>query len=162
MAMVTPTAETSPNLEIRSAVPTDAQTIAEFNRRLAYESEGLELDPQTVAKGVAAVMADATKGRYFIAEGNGAAVGQTLVTLEWSDWRNGYWWWIQSVYVDQSWRRRGVFRALYCHIEQEARNTPGVIGLRLYVEHENETAQTAYLNIGMLRTSYHFFEAPFD
>ena len=99
-----------------------------------------------------------TRGLYFIAEKDGAIVGQTMVTLEWSDWRNGWMWWIQSVYVRPEARRRGVFRALYDHVLQAARREPAVIGLRLYVEHENQAAQQTYLSLGMQWTSYRMLQ----
>jgi ribosomal protein S18 acetylase RimI-like enzyme len=85
-----------------------------------------------------------------------------MLTREWSDWRNGDWWWIQSVYVPESHRRQGVFAALYRHVEQLARDAPGVIGLRLYVERENANAQRTYESLGMRDAGYRIFEAGFD
>ena len=125
---------------LRRAVPADAPTIVEFNLRLAQESEGKTLDPATLAPGVAAGLADENKALYFVAEDNSAIVGQLMLTREWSDWRNGWIWWIQSVYVRAEFRRRGVFRALYQHVHGLAVADPGVIGLRLYVEHNNPVA----------------------
>jgi ribosomal protein S18 acetylase RimI-like enzyme len=145
-------------LSLRRAVPADAPTIVEFNRRLADETEGKALDPAILTAGVAAGLADEHKALYFIAEDNGDIVGQLMLTREWSDWRNGWMWWIQSVYVRADFRRRGVFRALYQHVLGLASADPGVIGLRLYVEHNNKVAQQTYLGLGMERTPYLILE----
>ena len=145
-------------LSIRRAVPTDAPVIAEFNRLLALESEAKTLDPAVLAAGVAAGLADPHKGQYFLAEEDGIALGQILYTTEWSDWRNGWLWWIQSVYVRHEARRRGVFRALFEHLYQTARADSEVIGLRLYVERDNHAAQETYRRMGMEPTSYIVFE----
>ena len=116
-------------------------------------------------------IADPSKARYFIAmhdmplagrETIGSAVGTLMVTREWSDWRNGDWWWIQSVYVVPEQRRQGVFAALYRHLERLARATPGVVGLRLYVERDNAAAQSTYATLGMRDAGYRIFEAPFE
>ena len=80
------------------------------------------------------------------------------ITYEFSDWRNGWFWWIQGVYVRAESRRRGVFRALYRHVAEAARRDPGVIGLRLYVESDNHAAQRTYRDLGMKATSYLMFE----
>jgi ribosomal protein S18 acetylase RimI-like enzyme len=145
-------------LTIRQARPPDAPVIVDFNRRLAEESEGKTLDAEILKPGVAAVLADSRKGLYFLAEADGRIVGQVGLTFEWSDWRNGWFWWIQSVYVRKEARRQGVFRALYRHIKEMARRDPEVIGLRLYVEHANESAQRTYLQLGMARTGYFVLE----
>lgn len=139
---------------VRRARPVDAPTIVEFNMRLAEESEGKSLDPGLLAAGVAAGLADPGKALYFVAELDGAIVGQLMITREWSDWRNGWFWWIQSVYVRPEARRRGVFRALYQHVCRSAADDPEVIGLRLYVASENATAQLAYTRLGMAGTNY--------
>ena len=141
-------------LSLRRAAPADGPVVAEFNRRLARESEGKALDPAVLAAGVAAVLADARKGLYFLAEQDQTVLGQIMVTFEWSDWRNGWIWWIQSVYVRPEARRQGVFRALFRHVHQMARQDPGVIGLRLYVERDNHAAQEVYQRLGLGRTSY--------
>jgi GNAT superfamily N-acetyltransferase len=141
-------------LTIRRATPADAAVIAEFNRLLALESEGKALDAAVLAAGVAAGLADPRKALYFVAEEGGAVLGQTMVTFEWSDWRNGWVWWIQSVYVRADARRRGVFRALYEHVRRAAAADPDVIALRLYVERENHAAQQTYARLGMQRTGY--------
>lgn len=148
-------------VSIRPATPADAATIAGFNAAMARETEGLELDFERLLRGVEAVLADSSKGRYWVAELDGRLVGQMLITFEWSDWRNGAFWWIQSVYVEPASRRRGIFRALYEHVEALARSEPGVCGLRLYVEQHNERAQQAYLRLGMKPAPYRIFEVDF-
>ncbi len=146
-------------LTLRRANPADAATIAEFNRRLAWESERITLDAATLFAGVTAGLADPHKGFYTVAERDGAIVGQTLVTFEWSDWRNGWFWWIQSVYVREDARRGGVFRSLYKHLERLASEDPAVIGLRLYVEANNDRAKSTYRSLGMTDTTYGLLEA---
>jgi GNAT superfamily N-acetyltransferase len=139
---------------LRQATPDDRAVIAEFNRRLALESEHKALDMAKLLPGVAAVLADPARGVYFVAEQGGEVVGQLLITTEWSDWRNGWFWWIQSVYVREEFRRQGVFRLLYEHVGQQARARGDVVGLRLYVERENHRAQTTYDRLGMGPTGY--------
>ncbi len=143
---------------IRRAAPADAAVVCEFNRLLAHESEGVVLDPAQLGPGVDAVLADAAKGIYFLAEREGAVVGQTCITFEFSDWRNGWFWWIQSVYVVPEARRTGVFRALYRHVEDAARADPAVIGIRLYVERDNRTAHDTYQRLGLHWTHYRVME----
>ena len=128
-------------LSIRKAKPADASTIVDFNRRMALETEQKVLEPEIVAAGVAAALADPHKAVYFVAEEDQHIVGQLSITLEWSDWRNGWLWWMQSVYVRPEARRRGVFRALFEHVEGLARGDPGVVGLRLYGEEGNRAAR---------------------
>ena len=115
---------------IPRATPADAPTVVEFNRLLAEESEGKTLDLKLLRPGVDAALADPHKALYFVAENDGAIVGQTMITYEWSDWRNGWIWWIQSVYVRSNARRQGVFAALFEHIRETARRE-GVVGLYL-------------------------------
>lgn len=148
-------------MQIRDAQPGDARTIADFNIKMAMETEGRPLDPGYINPGVAAVLADAGKGRYWVAEIDGEIVGQLMVTYEWSDWRNGVFWWIQSVYVREDSRRMGVFSALHRHVEAMARTTPGVCGLRLYVERGNRRAQHTYLALGMTSPGYQVMEIDF-
>ena len=143
---------------IRPARSTDADVICEFNRLMAKETEDKELDPATLKAGVAAMLAEAHKGRYFVAEADGHVIGQLGITLEWSDWRNGNFWWIQSVYVAEASRRQGVFRKLYEHLLREARAEANVIGVRLYVEHDNLVAQATYKKLGMEVTGYQLME----
>ena len=145
-------------LSIRRAVPADAPIIVEFNRLLAEESEGMALQLDVLRSGVLAGLADPNKSLYFVAKLEGAVVGQLMITREWSDWRNGWFWWIQSVYVRSQFRRQGVFRALFEHVHQAAGRDPEVIGLRLYVEEENKDAQHIYERMGMEWTSYRVLE----
>jgi GNAT superfamily N-acetyltransferase len=144
-------------LAIRRAVAGDAAVVAEFNRLMALETESKVLDPQVLAAGVAAVLADTSKGFYLVAEDRGTIAGQLGVTTEWSDWRNAWFWWIQSVYVAAAARRRGVFRALYEHICKMARDDGKVIGLRLYVEENNHAAQQTYRSMGMEPMGFKMF-----
>jgi ribosomal protein S18 acetylase RimI-like enzyme len=146
------------SLAIRRATPADAETVVEFNQQLAEESEGKTLDPAVVAAGVQAGLADPRKALYFLAEENGSLLGQIMITTEWSDWRNGWFWWIQSVYVKTTARRRGVFRALFEHVYQSALQDSEVIGLRLYVDRDNQAAQQTYSRLGMQPTAYLLFE----
>jgi ribosomal protein S18 acetylase RimI-like enzyme len=107
------------------------------------------------------LLRDPWKGRYFIAEVDGRVVGQTMITYEWSDWRNGMFWWIQSVFVDPQHRQRGVLRALYRHIEEAARRDPTACGIRLYVEDANLRAKETYRALGMVRGGYEVYEVDF-
>lgn len=140
-------------LAIRRATSADAPTVVDFNARLAQESEDKTLDRAVLTSGVAQALADEHKCRYFLAEDAGAVVGQMMVTYEWSDWRNGWIWWIQSVYVVAEARRCGVFKALYEHIRQTAL-TQGVVALRLYVDQSNDGAKKTYARMGMEATEY--------
>jgi GNAT superfamily N-acetyltransferase len=150
---------TSPILIVRDAQPGDHDLIADYNARLALETEGKQLDPAVLARGVATALADPDRLRYWVAEVDGQAVGQAAVTREWSDWRDGWLWWLQSVYVHPDWRRRGIFRGLYAQIRVSALNRRDVIGLRLYVEQENARAQETYRAMGMVPGGYHVYEA---
>src|SRR6185503_21314109 len=146
--------------QIRRATRDDAAIIADFNIRMAMETEKLALDPKVIGPGVAAIFEDEAKGKYFVAEIGGKVAGCLLITHEWSDWRNGDIWWIQSVYVHADFRRRGVFSALYRHVESEAR-AAGAVGIRLYMEHDNATAQATYERMGMHLTHYRVLEEMF-
>jgi GNAT superfamily N-acetyltransferase len=145
-------------IEIRDATPADAATIAEFNRLLALESENKRLDPHVLACGVRKALERSELCRYFLAEDGGGIVGQTMLTYEWSDWRAGVFWWIQSVYVVPASRGQGVFRALFTHIEALARSTPEVCGLRLYVEQHNAPAIATYSRMGMTPSGHWLYE----
>ena len=146
---------------VRCASPKDVPRIAEFNLRLAEETEKLHLNPVTVRNGVEAVLADPGKGRYLLAEKDRNVIGQLLLTYEWSDWRNAYFWWIQSVYIVPEERKNGVFKTLYESVKNEANATFGVCGLRLYVDHENRSAQRVYEKLGMISRRYGFYETEF-
>ncbi|MBY0459595.1 MAG: GNAT family N-acetyltransferase, partial [Gemmataceae bacterium] len=142
------------DLTIRPATPADEDTVVRFNAALAWESEHKTLHEPTLRAGVRALLADRHKGFYTVAERGGRVVGQVLITFEWSDWRNGWYWWIQSVYVAEEARRGGVFRALYEHLRAQAQADPTVIGLRLYVETENARARRTYAQMGMEEEPY--------
>ena len=143
---------------IRNAEPGDAAVITDFNLRLAKETEDLELDPQVAGEGVRALLADASKGLYFVAESDGRVVGQVMITYEWSDWRNGNIWWLQSVYVLPEFRRQGIFRDLFQYVVARSKAEPGVWGLRLYMHAENAAARATYERLGMTATAYQVFE----
>ncbi len=143
---------------VRLADATDAGKIVEYNFRLALETEDKHLDQAILASGVAAILADPSKGFYLVAGEAGDVLGQLAVTFEWSDWRNGWLWWIQSVYVRANARRRGVFRALYDEVYRLAREDGQVIGIRLYVEKENQAAQSTYATLGMSEAPYLIYE----
>lgn len=157
-------------LRIREALAHDRDLLAQWAVAMALETEHKHLELATVRAGVEAAIADPSKARYFVAvhesvvagrETIAAPAGTLMLTREWSDWRNGDWWWIQSVYVAPEHRRQGVFAALYRHVETLARDSPGVVGLRLYVERENVDAQRTYAALGMVDAGYAIFEAEF-
>jgi GNAT superfamily N-acetyltransferase len=125
---------------------------------MAQETEGLELNIDRLQRGVKALFNDPFKGVYYVAEINGEIVGQLMITYEWSDWRNATFWWIQSVYVHPEFRKQGIFRFLYQHIEALAKQRGDVCGLRLYVEKENERAQKTYESLGMKSSHYQMME----
>ena len=141
-------------LVIRAATIDDLETITDFNVRLAEETEDTSLDRATVRRGVLALLSDRTRGAYYVACAGGDVVGQIMHTREWSDWRNGDIWWVQSVYVHPDHRRQGVFRSLYAFLKALAESDPGVVGLRLYVELDNQAAQATYVDLGMTRARY--------
>jgi len=143
---------------IRAAAPRDAPQLIEFNRAMAEETENRVLDAATVSAGVRALLARPELGFYLVAEDGGRLAGALMVTVEWSDWRNGLFWWIQSVYVRPAQRRRGVYRRLYRHVQGLAEARPDICGLRLYVERDNRPAQQTYEALGMSPTPYLIYE----
>lgn len=145
-------------ITVRRATMADLDALEEFNTGIALETEGRRLDPAVLRAGIARVLEDPSLGFYTVAEAGGAVVGCTLITFEWSDWRNGMIWWIQSVYVASHARGRGVFSAIHRQLDEESRSTPGVVGFRLYVEEENRRAQEVYRRRGLERTRYVVFE----
>jgi ribosomal protein S18 acetylase RimI-like enzyme len=147
------------SLTIRPAEPRDAAVVAEFNRLLAWETEHKELDAAVLARGVARLLADPNKGFYLVAEADDQIVGQMMATFEWSDWRDGWFWWVQSVYVRDGHRRSGVFRSLLTEFIRRARADGGVVGIRLYVERDNRRAQDTYEAFGLKEAGYHVREA---
>ena len=141
----------------REAVPADASAIIEFQLAMARETEELELDREVLTAGVNAVFADPALGRYYIAEDDGRVIGSLMITYEWSDWRNGMVWWIQSVYVIPEFRRRGVYAGLYSHVKGIVEQST-VRGIRLYVDKRNVPAQEVYTRLGMNGEHYLVFE----
>jgi ribosomal protein S18 acetylase RimI-like enzyme len=148
-------------VSIRSARATDLEFLVEGNALMASETEDRELDRELLAEGVAAVFGDQSKGHYYIADDGEEPIGQLLVTREWSDWRAGWFWWIQSVYVVPESRGRGVFARLYAHVLAEAHRDPEVCGIRLYVDHRNLAAVAVYERLGMDDAGYRVFEVDF-
>ena len=148
--------------KIRQATFADTDVVVRFNLALALETEDLRLDPSIVHPGVEAVLRDPSKGIYYVAETGGAVIGQVLITYEWSDWRNGNIWWLQSVYVEKAYRAQGIFKALFSHLSTAALADRNVCGLRLYMESENHRAREVYGRLGMVETHYQVFERIFQ
>lgn len=151
----------NPTHTIRDAYPADIPFLVASNAAMARETEDKTLDPATLERGVTAVLNDPARGFYLIAERAGTPVACLMITYEWSDWRNGNWWWIQSVYVLPAARRQGAFRALYAEVERRARAASNVAGLRLYVEKQNAHAQATYRALGMNMAPYDLLERSF-
>ena len=146
------------NIVIRKATLQDADCLAKWAQAMALETEGKVLADAKIIPGIIAGLSDDQTARYFVAEIEGISVGTLMITTEWSDWRNGLWLWIQSVYVHPEYRRKGVYRALYAHIQAMAKQRPNICGIRLYVEKENQKAQLTYKNLGMQDAHYLVFE----
>ncbi len=146
---------------LRHALPSDIDVLAQNHRAMALETENKTLDVDTTLRGTRAVLEDPVKGFYLIAERDAQMVGQLLVTFEWSDWRAGNFWWIQSVYVVSPSRRTGVYRALHDHVLALARKTKDVCGVRLYVDKDNQYAQATYRAMGMMPAHYDIYEVDF-
>jgi GNAT superfamily N-acetyltransferase len=145
-------------LSIRPATTDDLPTLVDFNCRLAEETEHKRLDGETIARGVRRALSQPQLCRYFVAEREGAIVGQAMITLELTDWRDGVLWWFQSVYVAEPHRASGVFRALFEHIAALAQADPEVRGLRLYVEQGNARAQRVYEQMGLQPSGHVVYE----
>lgn len=143
---------------IRKAEVKDVDVIAEYNYNLAYETEDKKLDMNILTKGVKNIVLDENKGIYHVCEVDGKVVGQIMYTYEWSDWRNGTFIWVQSVYVHKDYRGKGIFKALYNHVKKICDSSSDYVGIRLYVEKENFTAQKTYQNIGMKELNYYMYE----
>jgi GNAT superfamily N-acetyltransferase len=146
------------NIQVRMAEVKDIEIIAELNLAMAWETEQKRLNPVTLKRGIRAVLEDSDYGFYVVAEEQGQVVGCLLVTHEWSDWRSGLFWWIQSLYVGPPFRRRGVFTRLHDFVKEQALRQSEVCGIRLYVEQSNRVAQRAYEQIGMKPTTYRIYE----
>jgi GNAT superfamily N-acetyltransferase len=152
--------EPNPVVHVRPAAAADHAFLVHGNLAMALETENLTLDEGVLSKGVRAMLDGRAPGAYWVAEVNGAPAGQLMITYEWSDWRNRIVWWIQSVYVVPGARRHGVYRALYAHVRQAARDA-GAGGLRLYVDTTNTRAQAVYTALGMNGDHYRVFEDMF-
>jgi GNAT superfamily N-acetyltransferase len=145
-------------MTIRRATIDDLEALVHFNSAMAEETEGKQLSRDLLTRGVRAVFEDPAKGFYLLAETEGTAAGGLMVTVEWSDWRNAYFWWIQSVFVRPEFRGRGVYAMLHRHIEELAAATGDVCGIRLYVDRENARAKSVYERLGMTPARYDFYE----
>ncbi len=146
---------------IRTGLRTDAETIARFNVALAKETEHFDLEFERTLRGVNAMFDDTARGFYLLAEINGEIAGQLMITYEWSDWRNGVFWWIQSVYIKEAFRAQKIFKSLYEHVVSLARKEGNVCGLRLYAEKQNERAHAVYKKLGIKVTDYDLLEVDF-
>ena len=146
------------SLKIRRATKRDAEHLVAFNRAMALETEGKDLWPRVIAAGVRNLLRRPDSGFYSVAELGGEVIAAVMVTKEWSDWRNGDFWWIQSVYVRPEYRRRGVYRQMYAYLRKRAIASQAVVGFRLYVEQNNRRAQSTYRASGMERTHYLVYE----
>ena len=153
------------HLNVRLARPEDAVTIASFSAAMALETEGRRLDLDRLHKGTIALLESIDRGFFMVAEleqaGDRQLLGQLMITYEWSDWRNGAFWWIQSVYVDPAWRRQSVFRRMHQTVMATAKTNQNVCGVRLYVEENNSVAQAVYRKVGLSPSSYAIFETDF-
>ena len=148
-------------LLVRDATRADIAFLVDSNAAMALETERKILDREVLDRGVAAVFAQPHRGFYLVGQRGTQSVGCLLITREWSDWRNGDWWWLQSVYVVPEARRSGVFRALHAEVERRARTAADVVGLRLYVERDNARAQATYATLGMTPACYRLYERGF-
>ncbi len=144
-------------ITIRKARVEDSDKLIEFQQKMAWETEQLELDIAIVNNGVAAVFENHGKGQYYVAEEDGIVVASLLITYEWSDWRNSDVWWFQSVYVLPASRRKGIFRKMYTYVKEEGEKQ-GIAGLRLYVESNNKRAMATYEAMGMHCEHYTMYE----
>jgi len=152
-------------LIIRQANNADLESLVAFSTAMAKETEGRILDQARLREGTQSLLGSPAYGFFMVAEAPGTdppqLVGQLMITFEWSDWRNGVFWWIQSVYVDPAWRRRGVFRRMHDAIVSQAKTDPKVCGIRLYVEQDNRTAKTVYQHVGLAQSVYKVYESDF-
>ena len=145
-------------MNIRLAEKKDAPALIEFNQAMALETEGKQLDSRVLQSGVEAIFEDSKKGFYVVAELENEIIGGLMVTFEWSDWRNNWFWWIQSVYILPDARGRGIYRLLYEFVKAKAAAEKNVCGFRLYVEKENTRAQKVYEKLGMSESYYLMYE----
>ena len=152
-------------LSIRPATSKDVDAIVTFSAAMAWETEQRRLDEARLREGTLSLLDTPSRGIFMVAEVRDSdglrVIGQLMITYEWSDWRNGVFWWIQSVYVDPAWRRRGVFRRLHEAVLDSAKAAPNVCGVRLYVDQENQTAQLVYQRLGLFPSTYKVYEQDF-
>ncbi len=157
--------ELSSHLLIRTARPDDVDIIASFSAAMALETEHRQLEAERLRRGTLALLNSPAYGCFHVAELTETTpsriIGQLMITYEWSDWRNGVFWWIQSVYVDPAWRRQGVFRRMHDAVLTDAKRRPEVCGVRLYVESSNHIAQAAYRRVGLTPSTYAVYERDF-
>ncbi|HDJ34267.1 MAG TPA: GNAT family N-acetyltransferase [Bacteroidetes bacterium] len=146
------------DLLIRKATPDEYSIIVDFQINMAQETENLALDPDTVEKGVKAALADRSKGLYYVAETGGKVIASMMITTEWSDWRNGNVWWIQSVYILPEFRGHRIFSRMYAFLKKKVEEDPGVLGLRLYVDRRNHHARRVYEALCMNGQHYTTYE----
>ena len=145
-------------IDYRQATPSDVSVIVDFQVAMARETEELDLDREVCTRGVQAVFDDDSRGRYFLAQSEGTVIASLMITYEWSDWRSGNVWWIQSVYVRPEFRRQGVYAGLYLHVQSLVQSDDSVRGIRLYVDRRNVSAQQVYTRLGMNGDHYQVFE----
>ena len=145
-------------MQIRLANKNDATALVNFNQAMALETEGKELDSQILRQGVEAVFQQSDRGFYVVAEEDGNIAGGLMITFEWSDWRNNWFWWIQSVYILPEFRGRKIYSLMYAFVKDLADKQGNVCGFRLYVEHDNEKAQKVYQKLGMESSHYLMYE----
>jgi GNAT superfamily N-acetyltransferase len=145
-------------IDYREAILSDVQVIVDFQLAMARETEELELDREVCERGVQSVFDVPSRGRYFVAEDGGSVIASLMITYEWSDWRNGNVWWIQSVYVRPEFRQRRVYAGLYAHVKNLVQADDSLRGIRLYVDRRNVRAQQVYTKLGMNGEHYQVFE----
>ena len=145
-------------ITIREATLEDTESIIRFQEGMALETEGKVLDEALLRDGITAIFDSTQKGFYIVAEVGSVVVGSLLITYEWSDWRNATFWWIQSVFVDANWRRKGVYRSMYDYVVNVAKSRKDICGIRLYVERTNTIAQETYKDLGMTHSHYDLYE----
>ena len=146
------------NITIREATREDTESIVRFQEGMALETEGKVLDEALLRTGITAIFDSSQKGFYLVAEVDRVVVGSLLITYEWSDWRNATFWWIQSVFVDANWRRKGVYRTMHDYVVNVAKSRKDICGIRLYVERTNTIAQQTYKDLGMTHSHYDLYE----
>ena len=146
------------SINIRGAEKEDVSSLVKFNILMARETEGEELIPEEISLGVKNLLENLQLGFYIVAENKDEIIASLMITTEWSDWRNGSFWWVQSVYVIPEWRKKSVYSRLYGYVKDLAEKDGNICGFRLYVEKDNTIAQQTYKKVGMKETNYMMFE----